>query len=69
MLITIIGALGGLLFGYDTAVISGAIGFMETKFSLSPDLKGWAVSCAILGCIGGVAVAGYVADKMEERKH
>ena len=33
--ITLIGALGGLLFGYDTAVISGAIGFIESKFSLN----------------------------------
>jgi len=68
IMITLIGALGGLLFGYDTAVISGAIGFMETKFSLSAEMKGWAVSCAILGCIGGVAVAGYVADMIGRKK-
>lgn len=67
-MVTVIGALGGLLFGYDTAVISGAIGFMETKFSLSADMKGWAVSCAILGCIGGVAIAGFVADKIGRKK-
>ncbi len=67
-MITLIGALGGLLFGYDTAVISGAIGFMETKFSLSADMKGWAVSCAIVGCIIGVAIAGYVADKIGRKK-
>jgi len=66
--ITAIGALGGFLFGYDTAVISGAIGFMETKFSLSPSLKGWAVSCAILGCIIGATIAGYVADKIGRKK-
>src|SRR5665811_884431 len=68
LMITIIGALGGLLFGYDTAVISGAIGFMETKFSLSADMKGWAVSCAIVGCIIGVAIAGYVADRIGRKK-
>ncbi|WP_373518694.1 sugar porter family MFS transporter [Pricia sp.] len=68
LMITLIGALGGLLFGYDTAVISGAIGFMETKFSLSADMKGWAVSCAIVGCIIGVAIAGYVADKIGRKK-
>tara|TARA_R110002049_G_scaffold97783_1_gene238166 strand:- start:8144 stop:9487 length:1344 start_codon:yes stop_codon:yes gene_type:complete len=63
-----IGALGGFLFGYDTAVISGAIGFMETKFSLTPSLKGWAVSSAIVGCIFGALVAGYIADKIGRKK-
>ncbi|WP_421809163.1 sugar porter family MFS transporter [Flagellimonas sp.] len=66
--ITAIGALGGFLFGYDTAVISGAIGFMETKFSLTPSLKGWAVSSAILGCILGALTAGYVADRIGRKK-
>lgn len=66
--VTLIGALGGLLFGYDTAVISGAIGFLETKFGLDANMKGWAVSSAILGCIMGVAVAGYVADKIGRKK-
>ncbi|WP_142785092.1 sugar porter family MFS transporter [Changchengzhania lutea] len=66
--ITIIGALGGLLFGYDTAVISGAIGFLETKFSLGVNQKGFAVSSAIFGCILGVAIAGYIADKIGRKK-
>ena len=68
LMVTIIGALGGLLFGYDTAVISGAIGFLETKFGLDANLKGWAVSCAILGCIIGVAIAGIIADKIGRKK-
>ena len=62
--VTMIGALGGLLFGYDTAVISGAIGFLETKFSLDVNQKGFAVSSAIFGCILGVAVSGNLADKV-----
>ena len=66
--ITAIAALGGFLFGYDTAVISGAIGFMETKFLLTPTLKGWAVSSAILGCIVGALVAGYIADQIGRKK-
>jgi len=66
--ITIIGALGGLLFGYDTAVISGAIGFLETKFSLDVNQKGFAVSSAIFGCVLGVAIAGYIADKIGRKK-
>ncbi len=66
--ITLIGALGGFLFGYDTAVISGAIGFLETKFGLDANMKGWAVSSAILGCIIGVAIAGYIADRIGRKK-
>ena len=66
--ITIIGALGGLLFGYDTAVISGAIGFLETKFSLDVNQKGFAVSSAIFGCILGVMVSGNLADKVGRKK-
>lgn len=66
--ITAIGALGGFLFGYDTAVISGAIGFMEMKFSLTPSLKGWAVSSAIVGCVIGALTAGYTADRIGRKK-
>ncbi|MCG2462784.1 sugar porter family MFS transporter [Flavobacteriaceae bacterium F89] len=68
VMITLIGAFGGLLFGYDTAVISGAIGFLETKFGLDANMKGWAVSSAILGCIIGVALAGYIADSIGRKK-
>ncbi len=66
--LTIIAALGGLLFGYDTAVISGAIGFLENKFGLSPAMKGWAASSAIVGCIIGAMVAGYLSDKFGRKK-
>ena len=41
-MLTAVAALGGLLFGYDTAVISGAIGFLQTKFELTAAMKGWA---------------------------
>lgn len=68
IIVSLIGALGGLLFGYDTAVISGAIGFLETKFSLTPIMSGWAVSSAIWGCILGVAIAGYVSDRIGRKK-
>ena len=52
-LLTSVAALGGLLFGYDTAVISGVIGLLETKFELTASMKGWAASSAIVGCIFG----------------
>lgn len=61
--ISAIAAFGGLLFGYDTAVISGAIGALQTKFELSAAMTGWAASAAIWGCVFGVAVAGYMSDR------
>lgn len=58
-----VAALGGLLFGYDTAVINGAIGLLEQHFSLSAAMKGWAASSALLGCVLGVSVAGRFCDR------
>ena len=64
MLLTSVAALGGLLFGYDTAVISGAIGFLEKHFDLDPQMwKGWAAACALLGCAMGAALAGMLSDR------
>ena len=55
-------ALGGLLFGYDTAVIAGAIGFLQSHFHLDLAMKGWAASSALLGCVLGVSFAGILSD-------
>ncbi|NJX14411.1 sugar porter family MFS transporter [Tamlana crocina] len=67
-IVTITAALGGLLFGYDTAVIAGAIGFLQTKFQLSAAMTGWAASSAIWGCVFGAMVAGYVSDRYGRKK-
>ena len=67
-LVTIVAALGGLLFGYDTAVIAGAIGFLQTHFNLDATMKGWAASSALLGCVVGVSFAGIVADRAGRKK-
>ena len=66
--VSIVAALGGLLFGYDTAVIAGAIGFLEKKFELSPAMVGWAASSAIWGCVFGAMFAGYLSDKVGRKK-
>lgn len=68
--ITSVAALGGLLFGYDTAVISGAIGFLQEHFELSPTMKGWTASSALVGCIVGVSVAGFlgVSDRFGRKR-
>jgi SP family xylose:H+ symportor-like MFS transporter len=66
--ISLIAALGGLLFGYDTAVINGAVGFLETHFSLTAAMKGWASSSALLGCVIGVSFAGAFSDWLGRKK-
>ena len=66
--ITIVAAMGGLLFGYDTAVISGAIGFLRIKFHLSPAMTGWVASCAILGCLLAAMAAGHLSDYVGRKK-
>jgi sugar porter (SP) family MFS transporter len=63
-----VAALGGLLFGYDTAVIAGAIGFLRTHFSLDAAATGWAASCALLGCFAGAGIAGFIADRLGRKK-
>lgn len=65
--VCLVATLGGLLFGYDTAVINGAIGFLETYFELDPASKGWATSCALAGCVVGAAMAGWVSDRFGRR--
>ncbi|MCU0786445.1 MAG: sugar porter family MFS transporter [Verrucomicrobia bacterium] len=65
--ICLVATLGGLLFGYDTAVIAGAIGFLQEHFALTPAMKGWAASSALAGCIVGVSFAGSFSDKLGRR--
>lgn len=66
--VTSVAALGGLLFGYDTAVIAGVIGYLQTKFNLSAVMVGWAASSAIWGCVFGAMAAGYLSDKFGRKK-
>jgi MFS transporter, SP family, arabinose:H+ symporter len=58
---------GGLLFGYDNIVISGAIGYLSQRFHLNAAGIGWAAGCALIGCIAGCAVAGTVADHLGKK--
>ncbi len=62
LLYTFTAALGGLLFGFDTAVISGTIPFITKYFELSDLSLGWAVSSALIGCIIGALFVGRPAD-------
>jgi sugar porter (SP) family MFS transporter len=55
--------LGGLLFGYDTGVISGAIEPLTAKFELNDVMKGWASGCVLAGCALGVLIVGPLSDR------
>lgn len=61
-------ALGGFLFGFDTAVISGTISFVREKYALDNFMEGWYVSSALIGCIIGVAFAGEFSDRFGRKK-
>lgn len=62
-LVCLVAALGGFLFGFDTAVISGTVSLVTHDFSLNAVSEGWFVSCALLGCIIGVSFSGKLSDK------
>jgi sugar porter (SP) family MFS transporter len=64
-----VAALGGLLFGYDWVVIGGARAFYEKYFHLnSAAAVGWANSCALLGCLAGSLIAGYLAERLGRKR-
>jgi SP family arabinose:H+ symporter-like MFS transporter len=62
-LVCLVAALGGFLFGFDTAVISGTVSLVKHDFGLNANYEGWFVSCALLGCIIGVSISGKLSDK------
>ena len=68
VLISIVAAFGGLLFGFDTAVISGTINFIQPYFGLSEAGLGWTVSSLLFGCMVGVSIAGKAGDHYGRKK-
>ena len=67
-LLTTVAALGGLLFGYDTAVIAGAIKFLKLRFTLDEIGEGWAVASILVGCMVGAALAGVLSDRLGRKR-
>ncbi|TGV04166.1 sugar porter family MFS transporter [Flavivirga rizhaonensis] len=68
--ISIVSALGGLLFGYDWVVIGGAKPFYEQFFHIAdnPSMQGWAMSSALIGCIFGAVLSGFISDILGRKK-
>lgn len=66
--LSVVAAIGGILFGYDTAVISGTIAGVATQFGLDAMQQGWFVGCALVGSIAGVAVAGVMSDRFGRKR-
>jgi sugar porter (SP) family MFS transporter len=66
--LSLVAAMGGFLFGYDTAVISGTIGQVSEQYDLTAIAQGWYVGCALLGSIIGVSLAGGFSDKFGRKK-
>lgn len=68
-LISVVAALGGLLFGWDWVVIGGAKPFFQRYFHLdNPSLVGWANSCALIGCLLGAMAAGALSDRFGRKR-
>lgn len=63
-----IASLGGFLFGFDTAVISGTTDLVKDQFELGDLLQGWYVSSGLVGCVFGVIIAGFLSDKFGRKK-
>lgn len=68
--ICLVSAMGGLLFGYDYVVIGGAKPFYEPFFGISGNalLQGWAMGCALVGCLAGAVISGWLSDKLGRKK-
>ena len=66
--LSVVAAIGGILFGYDTAVISGTTTSVTTQFGLTVMQQGWYVGCALIGSIIGVMIAGVLSDNLGRKK-
>jgi sugar porter (SP) family MFS transporter len=67
--VSLVAAMGGLLFGYDWVVIGGAKPFFEPFFQLtSEQSRGWANSCALLGCLAGALFTGGISDRLGRKR-
>ncbi|MCJ7446784.1 MAG: sugar porter family MFS transporter [Bacteroidales bacterium] len=70
LIISLVSAMGGLLFGYDWVVIGGAKPFYEPFFGITgnPALQGWVMSCALIGCLAGAVLSGWFSDRFGRKR-
>ena len=68
LFLSLVAGLGGFLFGYDTAVVSGTNQQVALRFGLDEMQLGWYVGCALIGSIGGVAIAGELGDRFGRKR-
>jgi len=66
--VTLVAAIGGLIFGFDTAVVAGATRYMKEQFALNSLQEGWAVSVVLIGCMFGAGLAGPASDKVGRKR-
>jgi sugar porter (SP) family MFS transporter len=68
-LVSVVAAMGGLLFGWDWIVVSGARPFFQVYFELTTERQiGWASSCALVGCLVGALAAGALSDRFGRKR-
>ncbi len=66
--VTLVAAIGGLIFGFDTAIVAGATRYMKEQFSLDSLQEGWAVAVVLVGCMFGAGLAGPISDRIGRRR-
>ena len=66
--VTLVAAIGGLIFGFDTAIVAGATRYMKEQFSLDSLQEGWAVAVVLIGCMFGAGLAGPISDRIGRRR-
>jgi sugar porter (SP) family MFS transporter len=66
--VTVIAAIGGLLFGFDTAIVAGATRYLKDQFALSSIQEGWAVSVVLVGCMFGAGISGPISDRIGRKR-
>ncbi|RYY33629.1 MAG: MFS transporter, partial [Sphingomonadales bacterium] len=63
-LVSLVSALGGFLFGYETVVIAGALSLVKAQFGFDAVMEGWFVTSGLFGCAAGVLIAGRLCDTL-----
>ncbi|TRZ85043.1 MFS transporter [bacterium] len=66
--VTGIAAIGGLLFGFDTAIVAGATRYLKDQFALTSIQEGWAVSVVLIGCMFGAGISGTISDRIGRKR-